>query len=261
MPHALPLTRRWPAAALLMPLAACLTLPVQAQVAAKPDGKMRAVIGLGATIVSGNTKSSSISGNAEAIQLTDHTKWTLLGRGLYAENEDGVTAASLALGTQYDRDLNPDYFAFGKLDYLRDKPANIQFRGSAYSGLGRHLIRNETHTWDAIVGLGYTEDRFVSETVVSDQPRTRYGRAEMLLSENSTHKFTSNTVFRQKVEVYPNLSNGGEFRAVIDTGLAVAMTSTLSLTTGLIYRYNSDPGTGVQKGDTTFVTGIAYQIK
>ncbi len=241
--------------------ALCATSPLHAQVAAKPDGKMRAVVGLAATVVSGNTRSSSVSANAEGIQLTDYSKWMLIGRSLYAENDEGTTAASLALGTQYDRDLNPDYFAFGKLDYLRDKPANIQSRGSVYSGLGRHLIRNDRHNWDAIVGVGYTEDRYVEPTIVSDQTRTRYGRAEMLFSESSNHKLTANTTFRQKVEIYPGLSDRGDFRAVLDTGLAVAMTSTLSLTTGLIYRHNSDPGTGIKKGDTTFVTGIAYQLR
>ena len=47
---------------------------------------------------------------------------------------------------------------------------------------------------------------------------------------------------------------------MFDSGLSVAMTKTLSLTAGLNYRYNSDPGEGVKKGDTLFVTGIAMKI-
>ncbi|MES1161478.1 MAG: DUF481 domain-containing protein, partial [Rhizobacter sp.] len=58
----------------------------------------------------------------------------------------------------------------------------------------------------------------------------------------------------------PALHSGGGYRGVFDSGLAVAMTKTLSLTAGLNYRYNSDPGVGVKKSDTLFVTGIAVKI-
>jgi putative salt-induced outer membrane protein YdiY len=240
----------------------CLAAPwaAQAQIQVQPDGVMRAIAGVSTTIVTGNTKSSSIALNGEAIQLTDHSKWTLLGRGLYAENDTGVSAASLAGSTQYDRDIDRDHFAFGKLDFLRDKPANLLSRLSAYTGLGRHLVRNDKHTWDAIIGLGYTQDRYVLPTVVSGEERTRYGRNEMLLSQSSNHKLTSTTVLRQKVEVYPDLRHGGEYRWVFDGGLSVAMTSTMSLSTGLIYRHNSNPGVGVKRGDATLLTGIVVRI-
>jgi putative salt-induced outer membrane protein len=232
----------------------------QAQIQVQPDGKLRVIVGLSATVVSGNTKSSSISLNGEAIQLTDNSKWTMLARGLYAENDTGVAAANLALGTQYDRDLTRDLFSFAKFDYLRDRPANIDRRFSAYGGLGRHLVRNDKHTWDAIVGLGYTDDRYVEAASVSGQTRSRYGRTEVLLSETSNHKFTPNTTFRQKLEAYPDLRNSGEYRLVVDTALSVAMTSTMSLTTGLVYRYSSDPGVGLKGSDATFLTGIAVRL-
>lgn len=60
--------------------------------------------------------------------------------------------------------------------------------------------------------------------------------------------------------MYPDLSNRGEYRAVLDAGLAVAMSSTVSLTRGLVDRYNSDPGTNLKKNDLLFVTGIGVKI-
>ena len=240
--------------ALMVPLAA------SAQIRVEPDGVMRAVAGVSTTFMTGNTKSSSVSLNGEAIQLTDYSKWTLLGRALYAENETGVAAANLAASSQYDRDFSRDHFGFGKLDVARDKPANLMSRVSAYAGLGRHLLRGDQHTWDAIIGLGYTQDRYVEPAVVSGQERLRYGRSEMLLSQTSNHKLTASTVLRQKIELYPDLHKGGEYRWVFDGGLSVAMTSTMSLSAGLIYRYNSNPGEGVKRADTTFLTGIVFKI-
>ena len=47
---------------------------------------------------------------------------------------------------------------------------------------------------------------------------------------------------------------------MFDSGRSVAMTDTLSLTAGLSYRYNSDPGAGLKKGDMLFITGIAVTL-
>jgi len=38
------------------------------------------------------------------------------------------------------------------------------------------------------------------------------------------------------------------------------MNKTLSLTAGLSYRYNSDPGVGFKKGDTLLVTGVTARF-
>ena len=53
----------------------------------------------------------------------------------------------------------------------------------------------------------------------------------------------------------------GNFRGVFDTSLAVAMSSRFSLTASLGYRYNSDPGGGLEKADLLFVTGIAVRME
>jgi len=38
------------------------------------------------------------------------------------------------------------------------------------------------------------------------------------------------------------------------------MTKVLSLTVGLNYRYDSDPGVGLKRGDTLVVTGISMKL-
>jgi putative salt-induced outer membrane protein YdiY len=72
---------------------------------------------------------------------------------------------------------------------------------------------------------------------------------------------TDSTTFRQKLVVYPNLNDTGEYRAVFDTGVAVAINRTMNLTVGFNYRYNSDPGVGVKRGDAVFLTGLAYKLE
>ncbi|HEY9238641.1 MAG TPA: DUF481 domain-containing protein [Burkholderiaceae bacterium] len=249
-----------------LPLAALLLLAAptfafaQAQATIKPDGRFRSAFGAGASYASGNTSAASVNLSGDAVRATSDSKWQLGGRANWGRTEGVTTVENLALGTQYDRDLTPNWFGFGKADYLRDRPANVAARGSLFGGLGRHVIKTETLTFDLSAGLGYTEDRYVDPADVNGGLRSRYGRAEALLAEESRHQFTPTTAFHQKLSLYPALRSGGGYRGVFDSGLSVAMNDTLSLTAGLNYRYNSDPGVGVKKGDTLFVTGISVKL-
>ena len=248
----------------LLPLLICVArIPdAHAQLVSKPDGVTRSLWGLNASASSGNSRAASVTATGEAVRQTGDSKWGFLGRANYARDEVETTAANLNLFTQYDQDFgNPDYFGFGKLEYLRDRPSNIDARYSAYGGLGYHAIRNDDNVWDISAGLGYTEDHYTAPTEIDGTTRSRYGRTEAVFSESSTHKLTQTTSARQRLDVIPNLVNEGEFRTVLDLGLAVAITDRLQLTTGLIHRYDSAPGAGLKKNDYLFVTGIALRFE
>ena len=245
---------------------ACLLLATpglalaQAQATVKPDGVYRYAIGVGASYASGNTDAASVNIVGDGVRATADSKWEFGGKALWGRTDGSTTAENAALGTQYDHDFDPLWFGFGKADALRDKPANVALRASLYGGAGRHVVKTETLTFDVSAGLGYTEDRYVEAADENGAFRTHYGRAELLLAEESTHKWTPTTSFHQKLSAYPALRRGAGYRAVFDSGLSVSMTSTLSLTAGLNYRYNSEPGVGLKKYDTLFVTGLALKL-
>ena len=251
--------RRTLALASLLLTAPALTI-AQAQATIKPDGQFRYAFGAGASYASGNTSTASVNLNGDGVRATTDSKWQFGGKANWGRNEGTTTAENIELGTQYDQDITPDWFGFGKADYLRDKPANGSTRASLFGGAGRHVVKTDTLTFDLSAGLGYTEDRYFDAADVNGEFRSRYGRPEALLAEESTHKWTPTTSFHQKLSLYPALRSGGGYRGVFDSGLSVAMTNTLSLTAGLNYRYNSDPGAGLKKGDTLFVTGISVKL-
>jgi putative salt-induced outer membrane protein len=196
----------------------------------------------------------------EASRTTDNSKLALAGRGLYAKFNDKVTGSNIALGAQYDRDLDPLWFGFGKFDYMADRPANIASRASSYLGFGRHVIRSEKNTWDLSGGLGYTQDGYVRLAEVAGQFRQNYGRFEGVLSESSTHKITPTTSLRQRLGVFPNLQKSGNYRAAFDASISVLISSSISLTSGITYRYDNDPGVQLKKGDSLFVTGLSVKF-
>jgi putative salt-induced outer membrane protein len=249
------------APALLAATLASQPSPAAAQATANstPDDHWHFALGAGATIISGNSESRSLNFSADGVRQSDNDRLNFYGRALEVKTPDQRTR-TLGLGGQYNRDFTPLSFGFTKYDYLEDPPSNLASRNSLAFGLGHHLIRSETNTLDLTAGLAGTVDRYETPTVIADATRTRYARAEGIFGEASEHKLTPTTTLKQKLEVHPNLRDQGQWRAEFDAGLSVAMTHNLNLTTSLNHRYDSDPGVGVGRTDTRFVTGISMKL-
>ena len=236
-----------------------------AQVTLKPDGHWRYLLTVGANATTGNSRTTQFNASGEAARVTTQDKLTVRGKINY-DRADGVTGTQrYLLGGQYDQDISANNFRFASLDFLRDEPSNVAQRYSGAVGFGRHLYRGDENTFDVSIGLGYAQDQYVSTVFLFDQQRSSYGRLEAVLAEESSHRLSDTTKLRQKLTLYPNLTDRGAYRAVFDAGVSVAMTPLLSLTVGLNYRYNSDPGIGAsgvafKKGDASFVTGLSLRF-
>jgi putative salt-induced outer membrane protein YdiY len=245
-------------------IAACATLAAglaHGQTTLKMDGQWRGSLGAGVSVTSGNSKSTAVNINGELVRLTTQDKTRIYGTGLYGKN-NGVEAANLLrAGGRYDYDLTPQVFGFGGIDFERDKIGNLKLRVAPSVGLGYHVIKSEPTTFDVFAGVGYVRDTFFTPVLLDGRTRDTYSRPELILGEESNHKLSDTTTFRQRLVVYPNLSNKGEFRSVFDAGLSVAMSKSLSLTVGVIDRYNSEPGPAFKKNDLLFVTGLAVKIE
>ena len=246
----------------LVALCAAVALPLlaQAQVTQKPDGQWRSLFTAGASVANGNSDAKSASVGADVIQLTDHDKWELTGAGQYARSAGATTANRQTFTGLYNQDITPDWYGFGQLDLTRDIPADLASRITPSTGLGYHVVKKPDQTFDLSAGLAYTWDRYRTAQVVDNEQRSRYSHAELLLAEESNNKLSDTTSFKQKLTIYPSVSQGDGVRTVFDAGLSVAMTKQLALTASLSHRYDSQPGEGVKKNDTLFVTGVSLRL-
>lgn len=252
----------------LFSLATCAVQTAHAQSAApvapaatlKSDGKLRAALGLGASVSSGNSRTSNFSLAAQGVRATEQDKTTLHASALYARAAGTTSAEQLRAGGRYDYNLSSETFAFGTADLERDKLANLSLRGVFGAGVGLHVIKTPATTFDVFGGLAYNADKYVASTVIDGQSRSSYGYAALLLGEESQHRLTDTTSVFQRLTVYPNLRNRGEFRASFASGLSVAMSNAMNLNVGLGYAFNSDPGVGRKKGDTLLTTGVSVKF-
>jgi putative salt-induced outer membrane protein len=233
---------------------------VQAQATVKPDGRFRASFGLGASVSTGNSKSSNLSMAGEGVRATERDKTTLYGSLQYARSSGTTTGEQLRLGGRQDHDIGETVFAFGGLDFERNKFSNLKLRSQLNGGLGYHAIKSPTTTFDLFGGLGYTADKYFAPALVGGATRDSYGYLTLMLGEESTHRLSDSTSFKQRLTLLPNLRNRGEYRANWDAGIAVAMSKVLNLTVGLAVAHNSDPGPGRKATDTLLTTGVSVNF-
>lgn len=234
---------------------------VAAQATVKNDGKWRAALGVGASHAGGNTREASLSLTADAVRATARDKISLYGNAQYARSEGVTTSDQGRLGGRWDDDLDAHWFGFVGLDFERNRFANVKLRGLASAGLGRHLLKSEDHGFDVFAGLGVSEDRYVEPTLIDGRVRGAYRYASLLLGEESTHRLSESTSFKQRLALVPNLRNRGEYRANWDAGLAVAMSKTMNLNLGFALTHNSEPGPGRKSTDTLLTTGISVKFE
>ncbi len=231
-----------------------------AQATVKPDNQWRAAFTVGFSVASGNTESTLLNVQADAVRASETDKLVLFGQQTYGESAEVRTNDLATLGARYNRDIDPQWFWFANGEATRNELANLSVRASVASGIGRHVVKTEATTFDVFGGLGWSYDRYVDPVFVADAVRDRYQRWEPVIGEESTHKLSATTTLRQRLAVFPNATDTGEFRATFEGGVAVAMTNTLSLNATLSVRYSSDPGVGVKTTDTLFVAGVAYKL-
>jgi putative salt-induced outer membrane protein len=232
-----------------------------AQATLKPDGQWRAALGLGASVASGNTKSSNLSLVADAVKATEQDKISLYGTALSSRSAGVTTAEQLRLGGRYDYNLSTSFFGFGGLDFERNKFANLSLRSQISAGLGYHWIKTPETTWDLFGGVAYSSDKFITATTIDGALRDSYKYPSLLLGEESTHKLSETTTAKQRAVLYPNLKNSGEYRATWDAALSVAMSKTMNLAVGLGVAYNSEPGIGRKSTDALLTTGVTVKFE
>ncbi|MCU0951232.1 MAG: DUF481 domain-containing protein [Burkholderiaceae bacterium] len=217
---------------------------------------------LGASLsrASGNTDASSIALQGDALRVTEESKWAIRGNGLYAKTEGTRTAEQARLGTRYDWNLTPWLFVFGGLDLERDEVALLNLRYTTSVGAGYRLFEQYNLGWEVFGGVGYVRDHYAEPRLVDDRLREDYGYPTALLGQESIHQFSATTSGKQRLTVLANLKDRGEYRAQWDLSLAVAMTQRWSLTVGLAWRYNSDPGPTLERADTLLTSGVSVKF-
>jgi putative salt-induced outer membrane protein len=245
---------------LLAALTLLLGQAALAQATLIKDGEMRAAIGLGASLASGNSRAGNLNLTVDVVRATETDKVSLYGRVQYARSNGNTTDEQGRTGLRYDHDISSKTFTYVGGDLERNRLGNLKGRAQIGGGLGYHWIREEDLSFDVFGGLSYTDDRYIAPALIDGSVRSRFDYPSLMLGEESTHKVSDTTRFKQKLTLLPNLHSRGEYRANLDADIAVAINKTMSLTVGVAIQHNSEPSPGRKSTDSLLTTGIAMKF-
>ena len=230
----------------------------------KTDGLWRATGGAALSQSSGNSESTSIAITLDATNATTVDKTTLGGDYNYGRSEAaGVSTTNTEKWNvfgQYDYNLGPRIYGFGRIGGQGDKLADLDLRVGLSAGLGYKLIDNSNTSFNVFGGAGHTTDSYSVAQLIDGRTATRFSRSSLILGEESTHKISANTSFKQRLEYAAGLSGDKAKLTKFTAGLQVAMSRTLSLAVGFTANHNSQPPAGQKSTDTLLFTGINVKL-
>jgi putative salt-induced outer membrane protein len=248
---------------LVVAISACLCAS-SAWPQAKADGRWRGIGGVAFAATSGNAETTTLSVNSDMTRATLDDKLALGGYVNYGRSEVNsvrtTTADRWSGFGQYDYNLTPAMFVFGKLVLEGDNVIQLLVRTSVAAGMGQKFIDSKEQTFSVFGGGAYSTDRYENPQTVDGRSGTRFSRSSLFLGEESSHKLSPSTSFKQRLDLYAGISGDQARIARFNAGLAVAMSSTLNLTLGIVASYNSRPPANTTNKDLGIFAGVNVKL-
>ena len=235
-----------------------------AQAQIKTDGLWRGSAGAALAASSGNTSAQTLAASVDMVNATASDKISLSGGINYGSSKVGgkntTTANKWAAAGQYDYNLSPKLFVFGKLGLEGDELSELALRSTLAAGVGYKLIDSKEMSFNVFGGAGYTSDKYDLNKTIGSKTSKSFSRFSLMFGEESSHQLSPSTSFKQRLEVYPGLSGDKAVIAKFSAGLGVAMSSTMNLTVGLTNSYNSKAPKGDKKNDAGLFMGVNVKL-
>jgi putative salt-induced outer membrane protein YdiY len=209
-------------------------------------------VALGYAKATGNSKTTNLNVNANAVRATTRDKTTIYFTTLYATStaagKASTTANAQRGGFNYDLNLTPKFFVFGGSDFEADQFQALDLRFTPGGGFGYHVVKNEKSMFD-IFGGGTLDKEYYSNNVNKSFGEAQFG-------EEYLYKLSKVTTLHEKVTLYPNLSDTGQLRVNFDASADTKLRKWLAWQVSISDRYVSNPLPGFQRNDLIITTGV-----
>lgn len=209
---------------------------------------------LGYSLTRGNADTNTFTLGANATRATTRDKVSVYAAAIKANAQSRTTglqedtANAIRGGGRYEINLSSRTFAFGFSDLEFDEFQRLDLRMVLGGGAGWHAVKNERTLFDVFGGGSFNKEYFSTGLKRSS--------AEVLVGEELTHKMSSRSLLKQRMVLFPNLSETGEYRLNFDTSMVTNLNRWLSWQVTLSNRYLSNPVPGAKKNDMLVTTGI-----
>jgi putative salt-induced outer membrane protein len=212
---------------------------------------------LGLALSRGNSDTTNLALGIAMSRTTPRDKTSVYSAGLFAkEDTSGVsrtTANTLRGGLRYEHNITERLFGYGFTDLEHNDLQDLKLRLVLGGGLGFHAIRSERTQLDLLGGADWNKEYFQGEN-------NNRSSAELQLGQTLSHTFNERLSLKEQFFVFPNLTQGGDYRINFDTTLVTSINKRVGWQLTLSDRYLSNPPPGFEKNDLLLTTGLNFKI-
>ena len=217
----------------------------------------------GLSLTRGNSESLTYSLAGKAARVTDRDKISVYTTAIYSNSTvngiNSTTAHAIRGGVRGDLNVSEHLFVFGFTDFEYDQFQDLDLRNVVGGGLGYHVIKTKSTTFDIFAGGDYDQDFFgaIAATATNPaKPAITRKSGEIVLGETFNAKLNNRTTLTEQFSLYPNVSDAGSYRFQFDATAATKLKNWLSWQVTYSDRYLSDPLAGFKKNDLILSTGV-----
>ena len=210
----------------------------------------------GYSLTTGNTRTNTLALGSNLSRQTRRDKTTLYAAYINAKNKNkGVTettANAIRGGGRYEVSLTNRMAAFGFADLEYNQIQLLDLRSVLGGGLGYYAVKNDRAQLQIFGGGAYNRENFSTGL--------KRNSAEVFAGEEFSLKVSDRVLFKERFQVFPNMTNRGEYRHTFDSSLTTKLTGWMTWNVTSSNRYISNPPPGSKNNDLLLTTGIGVSF-
>jgi putative salt-induced outer membrane protein YdiY len=216
------------------------------------------ILDTGLSLTRGNSATLAFSLSAKAARVTKRDKISVYSTAVYASDNttppSRTTAHAIRGGIRADFNVSERWFVFGLADFEYDEFQHLDLRNVLGGGLGYHVIKRKNTTFDLFGGGDYEQEYFSAAAAFPTGLTRKTG--EVLAGEELNMKLNDRFALTEKVSLFPNFSDSGQYRFQFDATAATKLKTWLSWQLTFSDRYLSNPLPGLKSNDELLSTGL-----
>ena len=225
----------------------------------KPKVKWTGHLTFGATKTTGNSRSTTASGDASMERRSENDRIAVNAYYLYAESEDPSTNIQSTTTDKWFVEVAYDYFVSKKLfvladvNYMKNRIANLDGRAIGTLGMGYQWIESKKMNFNTNLSLGgmhesYTHPDRNDDTIVA-QVSWHFDRA-----------LTDTLTFLHDFRINPDLEKPSNYVLETDVELRAALYKAIFASFKVLIDYDSNPAAGQDRTDTAYILGVGVNF-
>ncbi len=208
------------------------------------------------SLSTGNIRTNTLAFGTNLARETRRDKTNLYAALIKSKSKTGdvseTTANAIRGGGRYEINLTDKLVVFGFADFDYNEIQLLDLRAVLGGGIGYYLVRNERTEFQIFGGGDYAREEYSTGVTRNS--------GELLFGQSLSFRPSERVLFKERLQIFPNMSDPGEYRISFDSILTTRLTKWLTWNFIVSNRYISNPPLGSKNNDLILTTGVGVTL-